>query len=150
MLLLYSSFVCVFSMIRRQPGSTRTDTLLPYTTLFRSVVFRDVVARHDPLAAELRQAAHDVYAGGRIGVGTGGVVDAQGRLAARRLEIDLAHRHLERADMDLTAAADRPGRNGKLGARIDVGHHPSPSSRFGWRQLTKRSLGRAVGRDSVW
>src|SRR3546814_1457854 len=87
---------------------------------------------------------------GRIGVGTGGVVDAQGRLAARRLEIDLAHRHLERADMDLPAAADRPGRNGKLGARIDVGHHPSPYSRFGWRQSKKsRSEERRVGKEGV-
>src|SRR3546814_9706199 len=32
-------------MIRRPPRSTRTDTLLPYTTLFRSHV-----ARHDQLA----------------------------------------------------------------------------------------------------
>src|SRR3546814_8211793 len=32
-LLLY---VCVFLMIRRPPRSTRTDTLFPYTTLFRS------------------------------------------------------------------------------------------------------------------
>src|SRR3546814_12992903 len=31
-------------MIRRPPRSTRTDTLLPYTTLFRSVPF-DVVNR---------------------------------------------------------------------------------------------------------
>src|SRR3546814_13787203 len=30
------SFVCFFLMIRRPPRSTRTDTLLPYTTLFRS------------------------------------------------------------------------------------------------------------------
>src|SRR3546814_11715080 len=28
--------VCVLLMIRRPPGSTRTDTLFPYTTLFRS------------------------------------------------------------------------------------------------------------------
>src|SRR3546814_17667863 len=28
--------VCFFLMIRRTPRSTRTDTLLPYTTLFRS------------------------------------------------------------------------------------------------------------------
>src|SRR3546814_8289723 len=28
---------CVFVMIRRPPRSTRTDTLFPYTTLFRSV-----------------------------------------------------------------------------------------------------------------
>src|SRR3546814_14212851 len=33
-LLLYLSFV--FLMIRRPPISTRTDTLFPYTTLFRS------------------------------------------------------------------------------------------------------------------
>src|SRR3546814_15627832 len=28
---------CFFLMIRRQPRSTRTDTLFPYTTLFRSL-----------------------------------------------------------------------------------------------------------------
>src|SRR3546814_9274225 len=32
---MYSSFV-FFLMIRRPPRSTRTDTLFPYTTLFRS------------------------------------------------------------------------------------------------------------------
>src|SRR3546814_2260384 len=30
--------VCVFLMIRRPPRSTRTDTLFPYTTLFRSAL----------------------------------------------------------------------------------------------------------------
>src|SRR3546814_14999152 len=30
------SYVCCFLMIRRPPRSTRTDTLFPYTTLFRS------------------------------------------------------------------------------------------------------------------
>src|SRR3546814_3245761 len=36
-------------MIRRPPRSTRTDTLFPYTTLFRSVVTtRLAVARADP------------------------------------------------------------------------------------------------------
>src|SRR3546814_4841626 len=29
--------ICCFLMIRRPPRSTRTDTLFPYTTLFRSV-----------------------------------------------------------------------------------------------------------------
>src|SRR3546814_9848900 len=29
-------YVCFFLMIRRPPRSTRTDTLFPYTTLFRS------------------------------------------------------------------------------------------------------------------
>src|SRR3546814_14260958 len=31
-------FVFFFLMIRRPPRSTRTDTLFPYTTLFRSVI----------------------------------------------------------------------------------------------------------------
>src|SRR3546814_14762211 len=43
-LLLYSGlllflFIFVFLMIRRPPRSTRTDTLFPYTTLFRSGEF---------------------------------------------------------------------------------------------------------------
>src|SRR3546814_16795681 len=35
-LTLYIVIVFFFLMIRRPPRSTRTDTLLPYTTLFRS------------------------------------------------------------------------------------------------------------------
>src|SRR3546814_11914402 len=35
-LLLYFHFFFFFLMIRRPPRSTRTDTLFPYTTLFRS------------------------------------------------------------------------------------------------------------------
>src|SRR3546814_11206787 len=31
---------CFFLMIRRPPRSTRTDTLFPYTTLFRSLIGR--------------------------------------------------------------------------------------------------------------
>src|SRR3546814_14174762 len=33
---MFSSVVFFFLMIRRPPRSTRTDTLFPYTTLFRS------------------------------------------------------------------------------------------------------------------
>src|SRR3546814_18160178 len=32
----YDSTIMLFLMIRRPPRSTRTDTLFPYTTLFRS------------------------------------------------------------------------------------------------------------------
>src|SRR3546814_13612113 len=32
-------------MIRRPPGATRTDTLFPYTTLFRSHIGDDIEAR---------------------------------------------------------------------------------------------------------
>src|SRR3546814_5815573 len=33
-------------MIRRPPRSTRTDTLFPYTTLFRSAAHSDAYAKH--------------------------------------------------------------------------------------------------------
>src|SRR3546814_15793679 len=36
MSLLVHYLLCFFLMLRRPPGSTRTDTLFPYTTLFRS------------------------------------------------------------------------------------------------------------------
>src|SRR3546814_8100150 len=36
MFVLQTDFVLFFLMIRRTPRSTRTDTLFPYTTLFRS------------------------------------------------------------------------------------------------------------------
>src|SRR3546814_10104155 len=38
-------------MIRRPPRSTRTDTLLPYTTLFRSARNTDVEILHDMFAS---------------------------------------------------------------------------------------------------
>src|SRR3546814_11256304 len=39
-------------MIRRQPRSTRTDTLFPYTTLFRSLPFS--TAKRRPSSTEIR------------------------------------------------------------------------------------------------
>src|SRR3546814_20266716 len=43
-------------MIRRPPRSTRTDTLFPYTTLFRSILMRE---RRPGLRAHGREAARD-------------------------------------------------------------------------------------------
>src|SRR3546814_13690158 len=47
---------CFFLMIRRPPRSTRTDTLFPYTTLFRSLSYGELAGErmklglllHDP------------------------------------------------------------------------------------------------------
>src|SRR3546814_11928051 len=39
-------FLFFFLMIRRPPRSTRTDTLFPYTTLFRSSGFNLSLSRH--------------------------------------------------------------------------------------------------------
>src|SRR3546814_20062290 len=45
-------FFFFFLMIRRPPRSTRTDTLFPYTTLFRSSIFLKslyTAPAHDPV-----------------------------------------------------------------------------------------------------
>src|SRR3546814_947717 len=46
-----SFFVIFFLMIRRPPRSTRTDTLFPYTTLFRSVLIDGLARDGDRLLA---------------------------------------------------------------------------------------------------
>src|SRR3546814_217987 len=45
-------YICLFFflMIRRPPGSTRTDTLFPYTTLFRSALQRARIFERFPVA----------------------------------------------------------------------------------------------------
>src|SRR3546814_17856120 len=47
---------CFFLMIRRPPRSTRTDTLFPYTTLFRSIKTRR------PLGEDLRRQVEEQLA----------------------------------------------------------------------------------------
>src|SRR3546814_12849514 len=45
-------------MIRRPPRSTRTDTLFPYTTLFRSPAAGRAVGEHAALALSLALSGH--------------------------------------------------------------------------------------------
>src|SRR3546814_21175475 len=55
---LYSCIFCVFFlMIRRPPRSTRTDTLFPYTTLFRSIEIVMLNDNADTSLETMRQAA---------------------------------------------------------------------------------------------
>src|SRR3546814_2496587 len=42
-------------MIRRQPSTTRTDTLFPYTTLFRSYVSGDTQTKSDAARASAKR-----------------------------------------------------------------------------------------------
>src|SRR3546814_16439319 len=53
--------VFFFLMIRRPPRSTRTDTLFPYTTLFRSLRRRQ--RRRQDRARDRRRRAHGAGAG---------------------------------------------------------------------------------------
>src|SRR3546814_7010433 len=51
-------------MIRRQPRSTRTDTLFPNTTLFRSILVED--SKDRPANLVLHDPGHDRIFGGFV------------------------------------------------------------------------------------
>src|SRR3546814_14855846 len=75
-------------MIRRPPRSTRTDTLFPYTTLFRSIGSRrhaGLLACNRPASARMRRgfAAAGRRADRRT-VGRGRLADPGGQHAGRR------------------------------------------------------------------
>src|SRR3546814_3683095 len=100
-------------MIRRPPRSTRTDTLFPYTTLFRSLgqtpcgvtqVFQIDLAHARTLALVAHQPGHCVQFGAAQGVGVfDGAVDtfAKFRLASRqRRDASLARRKIPRRQIE--------------------------------------------------
>src|SRR3546814_2602607 len=51
-----------FLMIRRPPRSTRTDTLFPYTTLFRSILHRLAIGRAPAVALPAENPLGDAVA----------------------------------------------------------------------------------------
>src|SRR3546814_4939763 len=62
--------IFLFLMIRRPPRSTRTDTLFPYTTLFRSdnvTAYRQFVAPHLDEATRRYWEGRDIMGRRRIG-----------------------------------------------------------------------------------
>src|SRR3546814_5193166 len=80
-LMIYCLF---FLMIRRPPRSTRTDTLFPYTTLFRS---QGSLYPRDPrrLAPRPRRAGHGRLLGRVAGADRVGAVRARARRLSGRL-----------------------------------------------------------------
>src|SRR3546814_17188440 len=92
-------------MIRRPPRSTRTDTLFPYTTLFRSpggrVGLRNQRALPDPFGAEAPESSGCGFPESFTGLGVGDsstqVCDQAGqreRAARTALAVDQAHPQL--------------------------------------------------------
>src|SRR3546814_17714778 len=79
-LFLVSFLFFFFLMIRRPPRSTRTDTLFPYTTLFRSAVAIDDPCRTVQILI-IRQRGH------RVGRGNDGRTGGTARKAADRQKI---------------------------------------------------------------
>src|SRR3546814_11366071 len=81
-------------MIRRPPRSTRTDTLLPYTTLFRSGIYNIVVycakapagsgRDRDRESSTRRRGRAPRFSSGRTGIGNrpGLVLDAESEAVA--------------------------------------------------------------------
>src|SRR3546814_7485724 len=109
-------------MLRRPPRSTRTDTLFPYTTLFRSVV---VGVR---LLAALR---HRI--GGGVGLRAG-----RGDRARDGALVAAPHRHLQAVDDRLAIISDGVGLAGRI-ARPLLPHPPAPRAQpspFPQRRLT--------------
>src|SRR3546814_6426217 len=79
-------------MLRRQPRSTRTDTLFPYTTLFRSgYLRRHLVVGHRRRTEAAQRARLQRERGQGRGLGRSGVRRALGRRVVARL----AHRSEE-------------------------------------------------------
>src|SRR3546814_8211367 len=96
-------------MIRRPPRSTRTDTLFPYTTLFRSEGVAELRALR-PGDGEIPIAVD----------GNSGVA-----LVARRLAVDLEVAALRRASGSETLGGDGPAVDRKAVTR--PGHHEAAS-----------------------
>src|SRR3546814_20771228 len=97
-------------MIRRPPRSTRTDTLLPYTTLFRSLVRQRHRTAAALLAAAMARARCDARRGGlaaRVarGLRARGAPAADERRALRRAAVGRAR----------SVARSEEGRVGKEG-----------------------------------
>src|SRR3546814_20809817 len=68
LILLVVEIFIFFLMIRRAPRSTRTDTLFPYTTLFRSDLQQDLDGTH-ALAQQVVMLRHSRRFGEGSGIG---------------------------------------------------------------------------------
>src|SRR3546814_16670753 len=95
-----------FLMIRRPPRSTRTDTLFPYTTLFRSEADRPILGRGVCLGRVHRKLRHARHAGSH---------------ATRRTIAKLECRVGQRCPAEEAMSAD--GRDGLLFCRLRDPRH---------------------------
>src|SRR3546814_14971955 len=95
-------FMLFFLIIRRPPRSTLTDTLFPYTTLFRSEEPNDpnvgmIEKALNPLIKKMRIPRGGAYAIGRIsergqmGIGTRSALISDGTRGFRGGQIGRAH-----------------------------------------------------------
>src|SRR3546814_9944922 len=98
-------------MLRRPPRSTRTDTLFPYTTLFRSHTGLDKRLKRRAHIARVRADQIEAAAGDRGGAGIAARLDAIGHDAVGRAVEPVAALDLERLAAD---SADRDRKSTRL------------------------------------
>src|SRR3546814_7962526 len=105
-----------FLMIRRPPRSTRTDTLFPYTTLFRSVILASrgnrLAISGPPASVEAANAALTaLYQRLKKGLDVGdGEVDAVVRMAMQASDSVSGHEAVRAVHADELAIATRKRR----------------------------------------
>src|SRR3546814_14888678 len=108
--------LCIFLlMIRRPPRSTRTDTLFPYTTLFRSLACAAIVSA---------SVQHPAAAGRR----------STGKLAVDRGGHPAAH-HRKRSDRDAHRQGEIPRTQYPVGAGVCI--DPIPAAAGGLADRAK-------------
>src|SRR3546814_6858032 len=103
-------FLFFFLLIRRPPKSTRTDTLFPYTPLFRSAVLvelRDSGVTFDELAAFLPRLSIEP------------VFTAHPTEVVRRALLDKEHTIVERLVADLDRGRTPPERRDRKSTRLN-------------------------------
>src|SRR3546814_13475498 len=114
-------------MIRRPPRSTRTETLVPYTTLFRAV-------DNQGQCSQRRACAHDIEGFGAVYI--------QGVAVCARLEFQRQHAHAEQ--VAAVAALEAFG---------DNGFHPGQAYALGGpvaRRAMTIEIVSAAGRARAW
>src|SRR3546814_12814080 len=105
-------------MIRRPPRSTRTDTLFPYTTLFRSRAEPCEGVDAAIVVREEGKLGADIGAGIALGAAAAVVaIELRGVAPMAEEELALAERRLDLADGERAVAVAQPDR----GARGMVG-----------------------------
>src|SRR3546814_13793508 len=128
-------------MIRRPPRSTRTDTLFPYTTLFRSAVLTAAGRRDAVVAARMLMAP-------------GAVAEV---MAMVRREISVSAED-STTSLDQRAGGGGRASDGRKHERINVTERGLPrqmreerlNATKRWFYEAQTEIGRAAGRESAW
>src|SRR3546814_14786366 len=126
-------------MIRRPPRATRTDTLFPYTTLFRSLVVRRGDQLHAALFHRLDDPAEPRAAIGIVLIEDGDAAVAE--VFGQMLDPGLGLLVVARAHVDDVAELRR-AQEARAGEGADEGHARLGGDRLG-------QIGRASGRERV-